>query len=353
MAAMIAAGIGGAVFWPRRDAAPAPRELAQTKRSETETDRAVRPRQNAPPVPPNGGAETAAAPARTTGLAGQLQAALSLPNKPERQQALEDLGAALARHDPARAAEVAKQILAERGESSSEAYAFISGFSSEYAAMDPAAAAAWAEFLPLSLRFGALTYVAQQWAKSDLPAATAWAEKIADASLRVATFRRIAEELDRSAEPKAAAAWAQRLAGSVDAAQHTETIARLWGRADAQGAFQWSAQIDEPARQITAVVAIASAVSEQNAAAAAEWVGKFPAGDARTQAAVITASKWSESDPEAAARWLAALGDAQLLETGIHGVVRRWLEKDRARATSWIQSAPLSQQTKNYLLAGG
>lgn len=284
------------------------------------------------------------------GLERRLQSILGLPKKPDRQQALGDLGGALALYDPTGAATQMKRILAEKGTETGDAYAFVSGFMSDYAARTPAAAAAWAEMLPLDLKFGAYAFVAQNWAKSDLPAASAWAEGIPDLSLRTATLRRIGQELELSGEPKVVAAWAQRLAGAPDAAHHTEMISRLWAKSDAQGAFQWSAQLEDPVRRNSAVVAIAGIVAEQDPRAAGAWIQGFPSGELRIQAAMTVASKWSENDPEAAARWVAGLGDQHLLETTIPSVGRRWLQRDRVRATEWIRLSPISKQTQEYIL---
>jgi hypothetical protein len=271
----------------------------------------------------------------------------------ERGQALEDLAGALARHDPVGARELLTLILAEQGEGSPAAYAFVSAFASDYAAIDPAAAAGWAEFLPLSLRFGALTFAAQHWARTDPAAATAWAGALAEPSLRSAMLRRIGEELERTGEPGFAAAWARRLAGSADATQHTDAIARLWARGDMPAAFQWSLGIADPARQEAAVIAVAGVAAEQNPVAAADWVAKFPAGDLRNRAAAVAVARWAESDPESAVRWLAAIGDQRMLESNIHVVARRWLAKDRSRATEWIQTSPLPPALKEYLLLQG
>jgi len=271
---------------------------------------------------------------------------------PERRQALEDLAGALARHDPQRAADLVKRMLAEQGEGSRDAYAVVSGFASDYAAMNPAAAAAWAEFLPLSLKFGALTFVAQQWARADLAGATTWAEGIGEPSLRAAMLRRISEELERSGEAMATGAWAKRLAGSADAAQHTETIARLWARTDVQGVFQWAAQVEEPARRTTAVVAIAAAVAEQDPRVAAAWIGQFPMGELRTQAAITVSAKWAKSDPKAALLWAESLGDPPLLEVVTRNVAPGWIAKNPEQATEWIQRVPISDQTKQYVLPG-
>jgi hypothetical protein len=282
-------------------------------------------------------------------LPGQLQTVLMEPKRAERQLALADLAAALARHHPTRAADVVKQILAEKGENDGDAYAFVSQFSSDFAALDPAAAAAWVETLPLTLRFGACALVAPAWARVDLSAATKWAEGISDLSLRTNVFRRIGQEVEGIGETQAAA-WAQRLAGSADAGQHTELISRLWAKGDVQGAFQWSANLGEPERRTAAVVAVAGVVAEQDPQTTSAWVGQFPAGDLRNQAVSALAVVWSQRDPESALRWLAGLGDPPLLESNMHTAASRWLQADRKRAADWIRSAPISPATKAYLL---
>jgi hypothetical protein len=302
-------------------------------------------------LPPASEQERDASKKSDSQLKSQVKMALGQPGRAERHQALVDLGGALARLHPARAADVAKQILAEKGEADGDAYAFVSAFSSDYAALDPAGAAAWAEFLPLSLKFSALTFAAQQWAQKDVAAATAWAESISETSLRLAMLRRIGEEVERSGDLKLGAEWALRLAGSKDAVENTDAIARLWAKADPTAAFQWAARISDAGHQSAAVLAVATSVAERSPQAAAEWIEKFPLGDLRQQAAGVVGARWAEKDPESAVRWLAGLGEPRVLESSIHVVMRQWLSRDRARAVEWIRTAPLSEETKAYLLA--
>lgn len=282
-------------------------------------------------------------------LPAQIKAVLDITG-PGRRQALEDLAGALAQYDPQRAADLVKRILAEQGEGGRDVHALVSGFMSDYSARNPAAAAAWAEILPLNLKFDAFTFVAREWAKTDLPAATAWAEAISDLSLRSSALRRISERLAESAEPQEVAGWARRLASSTDASHHTELIGRLWAKGDLQGAFQWAAQVEDPVRRTSAVVAVAGVVAEQNPGAAISWVEKFPPGELRNEAISVTALKWSESDPEAATRWIHGLGDQQMMETSMPTIARRWMQKEPVKAAGWIQSAPLPKRTKEYLL---
>jgi hypothetical protein len=286
-------------------------------------------------------------------LKQRLQAVLALPQTADRRQALEDLAGALARKYPERAREVLRSIQADSGEAGADAYAFVSGFSSDYAALNPAAAAAWVESLPLALKFNACSFVAAEWGKTDLKAATTWAEGIEDLSLRTAVLRRIAQELEGGANLTAVAAWAQRLAASPEASHNAELIGRLWAKADVQGAFQWSSNLADPAQRNVAVLAVTGAVAGEDPQVVSAWVEKFPDGELRSQAVAVTSAKWSESDPESAARWVARLGDPQLLEMAMPAIAGRWLRKDRVAATEWIRGSQLSKQAKDYLLPGG
>jgi hypothetical protein len=283
----------------------------------------------------------------------RLRAVLALPQTAERRQALEDLAGALARKYPERARELLHSIQTESGEASPDAYAFVSGFSSDYAALNPAAAAAWVESLPLALKFNACSFVAAEWGKTDLKAATKWAEGIEDSSLRTSVLRRIGQELEGGTDLTAAAAWAQRLAASPEASHNAELIGRLWAKADVQGAFQWSANLADPAQRNQAVLAVTGAVAAEDPQVVSAWVEKFSDGELRSQAVAVTSAKWSESDPESAARWVARLGDPHLLEMSMPAIAGRWLRKDRVAATEWIRSSQLSKQVKDYLLPGG
>ncbi len=280
----------------------------------------------------------------------KLTEILGLANRPERRQALDELAEGLFQRDPKQAAEVTRRILQEKGESSGDAYDFVSAFMSRYAVSDPTAAAAWADFLPLTLKFSAYTPVAQNWAANDWEAATQWAQKIEDLSLRSSVLRRISEKLEGSGLTEAAGTWAQALSKTSDAAQHTEVISRLWAARDVDGAYQWSAQLPAPEDRSKALAALAGVLAEKDPLVASQWVEKFPDEEARRHAAGITITKWAQTDPEAATRWLTRLGDPALLESGVRGIANLWLQKDRPRAEQWIQSAPLSQPTKEYLL---
>lgn len=349
--AVVVIGVGGLIWWNRSEGGSREETAGSGGGQVGKKIYPVERRDSKPTVAAAGSdSEPAKNGSAPIGLEKQLRTILDLPGKPDRQQALRDLGGALALHDPPAAAIQVKRILAEKGQETGDAYAYVFGFMSDYAVRSPAAAAAWAEELPLDLKFGAYALVAQHWAKADLSASTTWAEGIPDLSLRTATLRRIGQELESSGEPKAAAAWAQRLAAAPDAAHHTEMISRLWAKGDAPGAFQWSSQLEDSGRRTSAVVAIAGIVAAQDPRAAGAWIQEFPQGELRNQAAIAVASRWSEYDPEAAARWVAGLGDQNLLETVIPTVGRRWLQKDREGATEWIRLAPISKKIQEYVL---
>jgi hypothetical protein len=134
-------------------------------------------------------------PSNAAGWSARLAEIFARASRPERRQALEELAEELVHQDPEQAADIARRILREKGDASGEGYDFVSAFMSRFAALDPAAAARWADFLPQALKFGASTPVAQQWAVNDWPAATRWAQGIDDVSLRTSGLRRVGEQL--------------------------------------------------------------------------------------------------------------------------------------------------------------
>lgn len=351
---VIGAGLAMAIlvvgyYWRRRGFA-SENKTAPTLREES-LSTPVHRKERAEP----GGNMAPAAPAveGTAPLRTRVASILKLPKKADRDEALQELAAALARHHPAGASEVLRELIARGGEHSSDAYVFVSQFSSEYAQIDVAAAAAWIELLPLSLRFTAATFVAQQWSRADLAAATRWAGGIADQSLRLSILTRMGEELERNADVRAGSTWARLLATTPDAGGTSEIIARLWARGDITGAFQWSVAIEDPAARTAATTAVAAVVAKQAPEAAADWVGRFPAGGLRDQTVSAVAGIWADSNPAAAARWVESLGDQRLLENNIRLIAPRWLQADPDAAQAWIRRARISDETRRYLEALG
>jgi len=277
------------------------------------------------------------------------QALIGINDVAARHEALRQLAIELANTDRQHAAEIASLIFSNKGHLDGDAYAFAMAALSKIVSTDPSAAADWIQALPGQLKLAASTVVAREWAKTDFAGVTEWANRTLDQNLRTSIITAVGGQVEAGDE-KIAAEWAQSLSKAEDAPQHSQMIARIWGKVDAHSTFQWVSKLEEGPQRDGAFISLAEALAEKEPRLAGEWVEKFPAGEFRDQAVLSTAQKWSNTDPQAAIGWMTELNEQRLLDSAAPGIVNQWMKKDQATATAWVRNSNLPEHLRNYVL---
>ena len=182
---------------------------------------------------------------------------------------------------------------------------------------DPAAACNYA--FQLNLPNFDITFIAEQWGRSDPQQALTWLNQAPwpDQQKRQRALERVMNAWATEGDPTAAANEVLRLpAGDSEAA--IGSVVYFWAKADAT--------------------------------AAAEWVNQLSAGSAKDRALASVAAFIAELDPAQAVNWAAGIGEENLRQEKIQSFARDWLRYDKVAATSWISSAPISEETRKKLL---
>jgi hypothetical protein len=250
-------------------------------------------------------------------------------------------------NDPARAAAYIQQLISE---GSSDAYVFVAAFLEEYARMDPAQAVTWSDSLPQELKLIAYDSIGRTWAANDPTGAAEWTKTVVERSLRMAAVKSVSAGLDAAEHQALAARWAKELSKGKDAAFLSDVIARHWAREDIPTSFAWVVGLEDLSARDRGLEALAGILSQRDPRTASQWAEQFPSGLLRDNVIQATVLNWATQNPQAAAEWLTGLKEQAPLEAGAHPIFQSWSRQDPEAAKQWLQSAPLSENLKDYML---
>lgn len=179
----------------------------------------------------------------------------------------------------------------------------------EWAAGDPAAAAARAVALPdAGHRLLAVQEVAAAWVMKAPEDALAWARTLPPGGGREAAMEGLMAEWAACA-PAEAARHAAGLDDAAERAQWIEPLATGWSATDPLAALAWAGGLTEEDEQITATRGVLAGVMERAPDEAADLLLEIPSGVLRREAMNLVLVKWAAEDPAAVSHWLEALED--------------------------------------------
>lgn len=248
-------------------------------------------------------------------LSSQLEAVESEPDETVRAEKLAALASGLATRDLPTALDLVlgSTVTASSGELKRDLI-------TRWAESEPAAAAAWAEKLPLDReRAEIFSDVAIAWANQDLAAAAEWVQQWPDPNERQAGLTTVAYEAARE-QP-------------VEALRLATTLAAGRSRDDliVRAAAQWASSAPE---------------------SAAQWAQKIPDSNLSRRLLASIAAEWGNRDPVAAATFaLRALPPGKNQDDAIMGIVLRWMQENPLSAEEWVRQFPEGKLRQTALSA--
>lgn len=232
-----------------------------------------------------------------------------------------------------------------------DAYTFTKVFAARLAARDVSAVMVWSEELPDVLKEVAYPFIARQSVAGDLHALSEWTRSIASPALRATVLRATSQELRRVGGDERSLEWARALAESPDGPRFSDLVVEHWARRDFSAATEWATKLSDVSDRETAFLSIATSAGEHVPAAALTWASSLPESDLRNRVVNQTLVAWANSDPAAAASWCEERpGDSAAVAPALPQIAAAWLRRDHEAASRWIARAPISRETKTYLL---
>lgn len=218
-----------------------------------------------------------------------------------------------------------------------------------WAALDPAAALAWAGANANGQGFSpAMQGAIAGWWQKDSVAA----ENYALSHVTTLGDRQILGVLTSTiynSNPQRAIEFASRIPEKEARLQADNILSSQMAMNDPEGASTWAASLPADVRSSTLHAAI-SMWASSNLSAAGDWVGTLN-GPARDDAVDAYTSILSRSDPGAAATLATTMADQTARGQSLGRLVTSWMEKDPTAATAWIQNSTLTNDEKRRLLA--
>lgn len=277
--------------------------------------------------------------------------ALQFTDDEARRRKLHEYATFLAEKDPEMAVHFMRTILETRDRlTDRDAYAFATIFVERYAQRDPAAAAAWTDFLPERLKFPTHQLLVREWAAQDPFAADAWIRSVDHAGLRASAIRMMSHTLTAGEDQQFAAQWGQALSQRADdASRLSDVVVQHWGAVDFDAAYSWAASLQNADDREQGLVTLVKARARDDAPGAADWSRDTLRGEVRTKGIHEAVVAWVEKDPPAVARWVGQLGDQAIADSTFDMIAIAWAKKDAASAAQWIASAPVAEHRKEYV----
>ncbi len=327
-------------------------------------------------------------------LSSALDTALNEPDKRKRVRTLHRLLDGL---DPKEIPKALEHLRARRAN-----YRFIEielNLLSDWAAVDPAAALAFAETLDGQQHFAAISSVFTAWFKKDRAAAQAWLDHLPPGERRNAAEHGMLNALaaenpaqalemlkhnpalgNRGAwntffnnlaahDPRKAIELALSLSPGKNQADAISALASSWGLSDPVAALSWVKQLPagptrqqalgrtlsmlawkDPAEAVKVAMeelpsgwqkynAVSQALGkwmEKDAAAARAWAEKLPPGDLRNRALSSVVATWAKSDPQGALRYVMESPDGQAHQSMLQTTLVRWISNDPKSGLQWL-----------------
>ncbi len=223
-----------------------------------------------------------------------------------------------------------------------------SDVASNWAALDPAAAIAWAKEKKRPGPNFALSGAVAGWWENDPSAAEAYVQSHLTTLQDWQLAGTLASNIFRD-DPARARRWVSQLPNDDARRQANSSLAISWAFDDPAAAVKWASSLPVG----DGGTALAEAVglwAGEDASAAGEWLGQYD-GAGRDQAVQNFSLNVATKDPAAAMTWAGAISDPRLRTSAQEQLARDWLRRDPSAATNWIQNSSLSAEDKTRLLS--
>ena len=217
-----------------------------------------------------------------------------------------------------------------------------------WAAVDPAAAIAWAREEKRPGPNFALSGAVVSWWENDSSAAEAYVQSNLTRLEDWQLASTLASSMFRD-DPARALQWVSQLPNEDARRQASSSLAISWAFDDPGAAAQWAGSL--PASDRGAALGAAMSVwAGADPQAAAQWLGLYD-GAGRDQAVQNFSLNVADKDPVVALTWASTISDPKLRVSAQEQLALQWLRQNRPAATSWIQNSALSPEDKTRLLS--
>ena len=177
-----------------------------------------------------------------------------------------------------------------------------------------------------------LRNVVSTWAGRDPAGALDWTlanEDVLEASLLGAIAGELAAQ-----DPQLAVEYLDRIPGDYQVAWITQT-AGSYGRADPDGALSWVNQYQGQSVYNLALREIITSMAQNDPRRAAEALS-VANPDVQSAAAGTIASRFASQEPREAAEWARSLSSSQARQTALNSVMNNWANNDADAAERWV-----------------
>ncbi len=270
---------------------------------------------------------------------------VNLPQDSLKDRAAVQLAQALARTDPASATEVLQWI----SEKALKAGLY-QEIAPHWAAKDARAVQRWLLTLPAGPeRDNAIMAAARTLTSNEPEEVAALMAYVKNEDLRLQVLPYLISEWTRT-NPVAAAQWLLGLpAGQLRDRAAYEFVVNV---DETQGAiaFEWALTIQDEHSRWRAMSNAMHKWARHDPSAASEWLNQLSPGPARDSAVLWFVGGIQITYPVDAVQWAMSIEDVSLRQQSVKETLVRWLHVDRPAAEAWLNSAPLSEATKQEIL---
>ncbi len=209
---------------------------------------------------------------------------------------------------------------------------------SQWAALDPKAAAAWVMELGASGRqHQALQALVQAWGKEDAAGVRQWVASLPPTPLRDQAAAQVVQVL-AATDPAGAAEVAHSIQNPSIQSGAIQQVATHWTRKDSEAVQGWLQRLPEGPERDAAAVAVARTISSKAPAEAAALLAVVKDDNLRQQVAPMIMTHWTRQDPTAAAQWLSKLPAGHWRDSAIQQFVSQVPDAQSAMALEWAQT---------------
>jgi len=196
-----------------------------------------------------------------------------------------------------------------------------------------------------------LNLAGAEWAGKDLGAAAAWADQLPLGEARDQFLSGMSGTLAEVAPAEAA-----RLVVSMNPGPAQDdaalTVVIEWARLDPEAATAWVKTFPPGTLRERALRETVLVSAEQDPGAAQRILVEWPRGPELDQAVHHFLTQIQGWDPAAGAAALKAITDPALIKEDTERLAQHWLMENPVKARAWLAGQPLSEETKQRLLAG-
>jgi len=263
-----------------------------------------------------------------------LAHSLALPDGPERERGIRAVFNSIAQADRARISQLIEQVPA--GPSRNAAIESAIGKLDYH---QPRTAAELVLLLPGGKQNELAGSVANHLGREDSAAAIAWVERLAPEARRSALNQIVQGIIER--EPQAALALIGKYSADVES-HIIEPAVRTWAEKAPEAALDWAKALPAGAGREAALRSALGVLAATDPRRALALAGQYFTTPESVSSLGQVASVWAEKDPAGAASWAAQLLSEPARDMALSQAIHRWVAQDPGSVGEWLDQMPAS-----------